>query len=93
VHLGLQQRRQIRDRGLLLADGFAGHLPKPGFHGRELQLGGVRARLAAGYRQAWLARLRAEDAQRAQQDVLAFKDQLQRITDERRQQLRPDTNA
>ena len=46
---------------------------------------GVLARLAPAYRQAWLARLRAEEAQRAQQDVLAFKAQLQRITDERRQ--------
>jgi hypothetical protein len=45
---------------------------------------GVLARLAPAYRQAWLARLRAEEAQRAQQDVLAFKAQLERITDERR---------
>jgi hypothetical protein len=38
VHLGLQQRREIGDRGLLLAQSFGGHLPKPGFHGRELEL-------------------------------------------------------
>ncbi|MGA2014892.1 MAG: hypothetical protein ABSH51_30800, partial [Solirubrobacteraceae bacterium] len=37
---------------------------------------GLLARLSPAYRQAWLARLRAEEAQRAQQDVLAFKAQL-----------------
>jgi hypothetical protein len=42
VHLGFEQRRQIRDRGLLLPDGFGGHLPKPGFDRRELELAGVR---------------------------------------------------
>jgi hypothetical protein len=44
---------------------------------------GLLARLSPAYRQAWLARLRAEEAQRAQQDVLAFKAQLQRIADQR----------
>jgi hypothetical protein len=43
---------------------------------------GVLTRLAPAYRQAWLAGLRAEEAQRAQQDVLAFKARLARITDE-----------
>ena len=42
---------------------------------------GLLARLSPAYRQAWLARLRAEEAQRAQQDVLAFKAQLQRIAE------------
>jgi hypothetical protein len=43
---------------------------------------GVLTRLAPAYRQAWLAGLRAEEAKRAQQDVLAFKARLARITDE-----------
>jgi RNA-directed DNA polymerase len=38
VHLGLQQGREVRDGGLLLADGLLGHLPEPGFHRREFQL-------------------------------------------------------
>ena len=37
---------------------------------------GLLAQLSPAYRQAWLAQLRAEEAQRAQQDVLAFKAQL-----------------
>src|SRR5450755_2512652 len=43
---------------------------------------GVLTRLAPAYRQAWLAGLRAQEAQRAQQDVLAFKARLARIPDE-----------
>ena len=42
VHLGLEQRREVRDRGLLLAGRLRGHLPEPGLDGRELQLGRVR---------------------------------------------------
>ncbi len=44
---------------------------------------GVLVRLAPGYRQAWLARLRVQEAQQAWREVLAFKAQLAGIRDER----------
>jgi hypothetical protein len=40
---------------------------------------GVLVRLAAGYRQAWLARLRVQEAQEAGRELLAFKAQLAEI--------------
>ncbi len=43
---------------------------------------GVLVRLAPAYRQAWLARLRVQDAQQAWREVLAFKAQLAGIRDE-----------
>ena len=41
-HLGLQQRGEVGDRGLLLAERFGGQLPEPAADGRELQLDRVR---------------------------------------------------
>jgi hypothetical protein len=43
---------------------------------------GVLVHLASAYRQAWLARLRTEEAQQARREVLAFKAQLAGIRDE-----------
>jgi hypothetical protein len=37
-------------------------------------------RLTPAYRQAWLARLRCEDARRAWREIIAFKDQIANIT-------------
>ena len=41
-HLGLEQRGRVRDRGLLLAEGFGGQRPEPAADGREFQLDRVR---------------------------------------------------
>ena len=41
-HLGLQQRGEVGDRGLLLADGFLGQRAEAAADGRELELDGVR---------------------------------------------------
>ena len=41
-HLGFQQRGEIGDRGLLLADRFCGESAEPPADGRELELDGVR---------------------------------------------------
>ena len=41
-HLGLQQRAEVRDRGLLLAERLGGERFEPAADGRELQLDRVR---------------------------------------------------
>ena len=42
---------------------------------------GVLVRLAPGYRQAWLARLRVQEAQRAWREIVAFKAQIASIAE------------
>ena len=42
---------------------------------------GVLVRLAPGYRQAWLARLRVQEAQRARREIVAFKAQIASIAE------------
>ncbi len=41
------------------------------------------ARISPGYRQAWLAQLRGDDAQRSRREILAFKDQIAANVDRR----------
>jgi hypothetical protein len=43
----------------------------------------VLARISPGYRQAWLAQLRGDDAQRARREILAFKAQIAANVDRR----------
>jgi hypothetical protein len=66
----------------------AARRPAPGEPQRELaelahrtgQPVSLLSRLSPAYRQAWLARLRSQDARRAWREIIAFKDQIANIT-------------